>query len=227
MTDSATIEIGPKEIPIWPEGQRYMARGEQVQILRTDFADTAHYHPGLIEYVLKMAAEPEHAKQYGRSLGGIKLYHLDRWDCPEARLLNARALSFFRRALNTREGSVDIAWVNVYRRGDYIVPHSHTRSLVSLVYVIDVGDDDQGTSYSGRFCFVDPRLPDCCLIEEGRMTNPLMPSMNPGTMLMFPSELVHAVNPYDGERPRITASWNINLTAIPGSPLDAFQDADG
>ena len=227
MTDSATIDIGSKQIPIWPEGQPYRIRGEEVQIVRTDFADTADYHPGLIEYVLKKAAEPVNAKQYGRSMGGTKLYHLDQWDCPEAQLLNARALSFFYRALNTDKAAIDIAWVNIYRRGDYIVPHSHTRSLVSLVYVIDLGDGEEGSSYSGRFSFVDPRLPDCCLIEAGRMTNPLMPAMNPGTMLMFPSEVVHAVNPYDGERPRITASWNINLEAIPGSPLDAFREAGG
>lgn len=227
MTDSATIEIGSRQIPVWPEGQRYLARGEEVQILRTDFADTADYHPGLIAWVLDFAAKPENAQQYGRSLGGTKLYHLDRWDCPEARLLNARALSFFRRALNTAQAVIDIAWVNVYRRGDYIVPHSHTRSLVSLVYVIDLGDDEEDAAYSGRFCFVDPRIPDCCLIETGRMTNPLMPSMKPGTMLMFPSELVHAVNPYEGERPRITASWNVNLEAVPGSALDALRDGDG
>ena len=224
MTDSATIAIGSKQIPVWPDGQRYRARGERVQILRTDFADTADYHPGLIAWVLDMAAKPENARQYGRSMGGIKLYHLDQWACPEAQLLNARAVSFFHRALSTDKAAIDIAWINIYRRGDYIVPHSHTRSLVSLVYVLDLGDGEDASSYSGRFSFVDPRLPDCCLIEEGRMTNPLMPAMNPGTMLMFPSELVHTVNPYDGERPRITASWNINLEPVPGSPLDAFRD---
>jgi hypothetical protein len=36
---------------------------------------------------------------------------------------------------------------------------------------------------------------------------------------MFPGSVVHAVNPYRGERPRITLSWNVNENAIEGSPF--------
>jgi predicted 2-oxoglutarate/Fe(II)-dependent dioxygenase YbiX len=43
--------------------------------------------------------------------------------------------------------------------------------------------------------------------------------MTAGTMIIFPSQLVHAVNPYTGKRPHITLSWNINKNALPGSPL--------
>ncbi|MGF1609810.1 MAG: putative 2OG-Fe(II) oxygenase [Kiloniellales bacterium] len=218
-----SIQVGARPIPVWPEGQQFKVRGREVRILRTSFADTADYHPGLIARVLAMAQEPRHAAQYGRSLGGTKLYHLDQWDCQEARLLNARALSFCRAALGMTEPVVDIAWVNVYRKGDYIVPHSHTRSAFSLVYFLDEGDPDPEDPNAGRFCFVDPRLPDCCLIEEARMTNPLMPTTKPGTLLLFPSHLVHSVNPYGGAQPRITASWNINSQVIAGSPLDAFR----
>ena len=50
------------------------------------------------------------------------------------------------------------------------------------------------------------------------MTAPFLPGMTAGTMIIFPSQLVHAVNPYTGKRPRITLSWNINKNALPGSP---------
>jgi hypothetical protein len=43
--------------------------------------------------------------------------------------------------------------------------------------------------------------------------------MPPGTMIAFPSTLVHCVNPYTGDRPCITLSWNIDKDVIPGSPL--------
>lgn len=221
------VQVGSQQIEVWPAGQSFKARGQDVRILRTTFADTGAYHPGLSAFVLAMADDPQHAGQYGRSLGGTKLYHLDRWDCPEARLLHGRALAFCRHALHLNDPAVDIAWVNVYRRGDYIVPHAHTRSTFSLVYFLEEGDRDPDDGNAGRFSFVDPRFPDCCLIEEGRMTNPLMPNTPPGTMLLFPSHLVHAVNPYGGERPRITASWNINSRPIAGSPLDAFRSAQG
>jgi len=40
-----------------------------------------------------------------------------------------------------------------------------------------------------------------------------------GDMILFPGAIVHAVNPYDGKRPRLTLSWNINKQAVPGPPL--------
>ncbi len=219
---SEVIEIGARPLAVWPEGQKILSRDPQNTILRTRFADTEAYHPALIAQVLERAADPRYSGQYGRSLGGIKLYHLDRWDSEEARLLNARAEAFYRTASGGGQAVIDIAWVNVYRKGDYILPHSHTRSTVSLVYCLDPGEDDPEDDNAGRFCFVDPRYPECCQIEEQRMTNPLKPDLAPGTMLMFPSELVHCVNPYGGSRPRITVSWNINSVELPGSALSPF-----
>ena len=168
-----------------------------------------------------MARDPRFSGQYGRALGGTKLYHVDRWECPEARLLHARAVAFFKRAMASDQAACDMAWANVYREGDYIVAHSHTRSMASVVYFLEPGDGDPRDSNSGMFSFVDPRLKDCCLVEPDAMTNPLYPPMKPGTMLLFPSYLVHAVNPYGGKAPRITLSWNMNFQPLPGSPLDA------
>lgn len=55
------------------------------------------------------------------------------------------------------------------------------------------------------------------------MTTPFFPGIAAGTMLIFPSQLVHTVNPYTGARPRITLSWNINKHILPGSPLPANE----
>jgi hypothetical protein len=43
-----------------------------------------------------------------------------------------------------------------------------------------------------------------------------MPGLRAGTMIIFPGQAVHCVNPYAGTRPRITLSWNINTMAVPG-----------
>ena len=51
------------------------------------------------------------------------------------------------------------------------------------------------------------------------MTTPCAPLHREGTLIMFPGQLVHTVTPYHGETPRITLSWNINKTAIAGSPI--------
>lgn len=58
------------------------------------------------------------------------------------------------------------------------------------------------------------------------MTTPFFPGMVAGTMLIFPSQLVHTVNPYAGMRPRITLSWNINKNLLPGTPLPVNTGSD-
>jgi hypothetical protein len=35
-------------------------------------------------------------------------------------------------------------------------------------------------------------------------------------MIIFPSQLMHYVNPYTGDTPRITLSWNISTEKIAG-----------
>jgi hypothetical protein len=132
----------------------------------------------------------------------------------------------FRKVLECEHAVVDLSWANVYRNGDYCLPHSHLRSTASVVYCLDPGDEDPDDSQSGRFCFVDPRLRNCCQDQEGCMTAPFFPGMAAGTMLIFPSQLVHTVNPYAGMRPRITLSWNINKHALPGSALPASAESD-
>ena len=199
------------------------ARGSEAKIYRTTFKDTADYHPGLIAAILRRAEEPRNKAQYSRSLGGTKLYYLDRWEDEEVRLINARALAFYREAVGSDQAVIDIAWANIYGKGDYIMPHSHTRAAASLVYCVDQGDPDELDPNGGLLCFVDPRFPDCCQIEPHHMTNPLKPTLVPGAMLLFPGQMVHFVTPYGGGRPRITLAWNINQQAIPGSPLEPFE----
>jgi hypothetical protein len=69
-------------------------------------------------------------------------------------------------------------------------------------------------------------MESCCPDEPGRVTSALLPDMAPGMMILFPSQLMHYVNPYSGETPRITLSWNISSEKKPGSPnpqLDAMR----
>jgi hypothetical protein len=120
--------------------------------------------------------------------------------------------------LNCSHGFVDDCWANVYRNGDYCMPHSHLRSVASVVYMVDLGDEDPAHPLSGRFYFADPRLHISCETERDRMTRLVIPDLKAGSMIVFPGAMVHAVNPYTGQRPRITMSWNITQEALPGSP---------
>jgi hypothetical protein len=55
------------------------------------------------------------------------------------------------------------------------------------------------------------------------MTQILTPEIDAGSLLIFPSDYIHSVNPYNGERPRVTMSWNINRQKVPGDPADGWR----
>lgn len=207
-----------QRLPVWPAEQKIETRGDPA-IHVTTFGDAGAYHKGLIANILKLEIDPSYGKEYFRAAGGTKIHHVDRWGFAEANLINGRAIALFKRVWATDEAVVDLSWANVYREGDYAMAHAHTRSTASVVYFLDAGDDDPEDPAGGRFCFVDPRLACCCQEEPGMMTSPYLPRMTSGTMIIFPSHLVHCVNPYNGTRPRITIAWNINRHVIPGSPL--------
>jgi len=50
-----------------------------------------------------------------------------------------------------------------------------------------------------------------------------MPTMTPGTMIIFASDYLHRVNPYRGQWPCIRLSWNITLERLAGRPGDRWM----
>lgn len=213
-----SIALGLESVDIWPADQRLESLGHPT-IVGTRFTDVDAYHPRLIARILELERHKGSRRRYFQGACGTKVHHIERWGCSEADLIYARARELFRRALQAKEAVVDLSWASVYRSGDYCMAHSHRRSTASVVYCLDAGTDDPGDSVNGRFCFVDPRLECCCQEREAFMTTPFLPDLSAGTMIIFPSQLVHAVNPYTGTRPRITLSWNLNQQALPGEAL--------
>ena len=211
--------INGHDVPLWPEGQEIRALDEKGLVLRTDFADADILNEGLRAEIEKRLSDPKISQQRNRSLGGNKLYRVEDWDTPAARILNARACALFKHALKRDNAAIDMAWANVYGKGDYVMAHSHIRSKGSVVYMMDEGEKVEDDPLSGLFSIIDPRFGPCCKIAEHHMTNPFSPKLTAGAMIVFPSSLVHAVNPYGGVRPRITFSWNINERELEGDTL--------
>lgn len=218
VAEADAVTIGSTAIPVWPVGQQVRS-AIHPQIFVTFFADAAAVHGGLIRRIHELERDRRLASAPVPAFGGTKVYHLERWDCPEAELLEARALVFSQHLLKNDSAVVDLSWANIYRNGDYSMPHSHERTTASIVYSVDPGDGGTADSYAGQLMFVDPRVDACCGIRAGSVTTPQLPLMAPGTMILFPSPFVHCVNPYRGRRPRITIAWNIDRDIIPGSPL--------
>jgi len=225
MTDSLeqhwnrrTVDIRGRGMPVWPRGQK-IRRLKDSLVLMTRFTDVPRYHAELSRKVLEMERKSRYKVDYEPGGCGIKIFHLDRWRCAEAELIHLRALAFFSQVFKCPDPVADVSMANIYRNGEYCMPHSHIRTRASLVYSLDCGEPDPSHGRSGRLCFVDPRMKVCCQLEPERMTSPLVPDMQAGTLLMFPSEVMHCVTPYTGRSPRITLAWNIDSRAIPGDAI--------
>lgn len=105
------------------------------------------------------------------------------------------------------------SWASVSRKYEYLAGHSHIDCIASVVYMLDPGNaNKENNMLDGRFAITDPRVPGCCNIEEGCVTMEVAPDMNAGSMIIFPSQLVHHVHPYTGDAPRITLAWNFKLS---------------
>lgn len=217
-----TVRLHGTEMPVWPPGQ-------QVKLLPppdmgiVNFADRGEYHPALTAAILKMEKDPRLHDPRVAGGCGAKVRNPHQWGIPEADLIHARAMTLAAKAFGVDSVVVDNCWANVYRKGDYCMPHSHLRATASLIYMLEPGemaaDDDPG----GRLFFCDPRIPACCDHEDGRVTRLYMPSMEAGSLILFPALFIHAVNPYGSERPRITMSWNVSLNRLPGDPADGWK----
>jgi hypothetical protein len=131
---------GTKAIDVWPAGQKIETLVREPTILVTTFTDTADYHPALSEGILGQEGHPGYSHRL--TMGGTKIKHLERWGLPAADLIHRRALTFFTQATgNPNPLIVDLVWANVSRQHEYLGPHSHTRAIGSIVYMVQPGDD--------------------------------------------------------------------------------------
>jgi hypothetical protein len=218
----ATIAVGDAELATWPEGQGVAPLSARLMALAT-FADSASYHPELIRAALAAEQDPRFRDTIFKGGCGIKVRKIPEWNAPAAALIHARALLLAHHTLSRRAVFADDTWASVYREGDYCMPHSHLRANVSIVYMLDPGDENPDDPLAGRLCFADPRIDACCPHEAGRVTQHLMPTLVPGSMVIFASDYLHSVNPYHGRRPRITLSWNITLEKLAGRPGEGWM----
>jgi len=214
-----TVDVNGERVEVWPSNQRAVPYvNTETNIHSTIFEGPARFNENLAKAILNLEDDSPFLIKLMRGGCGTKIDQIDRWGVPEADLIHARAISFFVDGLGFDQAVVDQCWANIYRKGDYCMPHSHIRSRIGIVYLVDPGDDNPDSPMDGKFYFCDPRVQTACDLQEHCLTRILMPNLTPGAMISFPGMMVHGVNPYTGERPRITLSWNINRLAVPGKP---------
>lgn len=132
-------------------------------------------------------------------------------------------------AIDTPNGLIEAAfdwrvnaWVNVNPPGASNALHGHPGAYWSAVYYVD--DGGAGVDDGGELYFQDPRgvLPamhdpllrfrvEGCL--SAGFTESIRPE--PGMLVVFPAWLLHAVDPFRGDRPRVSIAFNF------GAPMHA------
>jgi len=216
---ASLVGAGHLNLRIWPENQRMQELGDP-RILGTQFPDISLFHDSAIALVTRAAAD---LAPNIRGYGGRKVRDAATWGSPELTLLNWRALYLFCATRGVQSAHVVDRWINFMEHDDYSSAHCHFESDAAIVYSLDPGDPNPQRPASGRLEIIDSRIPICCPRRPERPTRKIAPEMLPGTMIVFPAEFIHLVNPYDGFRPRITVAWNISAGTPPPDLPDLTQ----
>ncbi|MFF7708873.1 TIGR02466 family protein [Pseudomonas sp. NPDC007930] len=112
------------------------------------------------------------------------------------------------------------AWANVNRAGDANALHGHPGCFWSGVYWVDDGGCGEDPALGGQLEFVDPRglmpsayNPQLRMRIQGCLTAGYCSHVAPrsGTLLMFPSWLLHRVVPHTSARARISVAFNFGV----------------
>ena len=106
-----------------------------------------------------------------------------------------------------------VSWANINRDGCYNVIHNHPGNHWSGVYYVSLGDPDPSVQWNGAIEFYDPRGGAAAMPVPGfnfGFSSAVTPA--PGTMIVFPSWLMHSVHPYRGPGVRITIALNATIT---------------
>ena len=100
--------------------------------------------------------------------------------------------------LKSKKPVVESWWVNVNKKGDWNLIHTHPNCDLSLVWYLTDGD----------ICFDNPNshnrleVGDCSVWESKNKK---------GDVVVFPADLKHFVNPNQKDEDRMSLAFNINL----------------
>ena len=112
-------------------------------------------------------------------------------------------------------------WININRKGASNVPHTHAASFLAATYYIKT------PPLCGDLCFYNPRSPILFSLKWSRYTNEnssiwkVGPKV--GKLIIFPSDLLHGVEPNQSDEPRISLSFNININQKGRSETSSYE----
>lgn len=105
---------------------------------------------------------------------------------------------------NSDNLKIDNCWANISYPGDYIFPHNHNGSMISGVYYIKCSIDEKI-----KFFNTPSMLPDPDIWNQNNYQY-CEYSCIPGSILIFPSDLIHGVEKQICQE-KISISFNVSL----------------
>ena len=167
-----------------------------------------HYSTSPPEYAVEWALDYEKRNPVSAKISNIGGYQSETSE-------NFLEIPFFE---TIRDGLQDLPefiflnwWLNINRKGDYNVTHTHPSSYLSGVYSI--------TGNHGSLILINPLSHTRDIFEthfgwndcEQTNSNTYRVKAMPGDITIFPSDVPHRVNPNMGDTPRISLSFNIGF----------------
>lgn len=221
MVTNGKVALGPTSVDVWPKG--VVLQHIDPLLCVVVFPDNdrllSMLEPRLLE-AERSFRDVEGAEERWIGSGGAKIRDVGDWNCPAVSLLNQRAKAAFQKITGAGSAYIDDCWANVSRKGEYLGPHGHRRTEVSVVYHLRPPEEADRAVFNGALGISDPRVQRCCPTMKGLVTSQVYPPLDPGTMILFPSFVTHYVTPHMGDGHRISIAWNIHREAIPGRPED-------
>lgn len=97
------------------------------------------------------------------------------------------------------------AWFNLYKKHDFQEPHVHPNSSISAIYVLTCPKNGARIFFNSP---VNNMYYVKKTVEKQEMADQIICSSVPGSLLIFPSYLNHAVELHDSNELRVTFSYN-------------------
>ena len=98
---------------------------------------------------------------------------------------------------------LDEPWINYQKANDFNPSHYHPAAFSYIIYV-DIPSDIRKESFEG------PPTSLRGIIEFSYNNSQYMISPKTGDMILFPSEIYHAVNPFSSDVTRVSVAGNIH-----------------
>lgn len=104
-------------------------------------------------------------------------------------------------------------WININRKGDYNMMHNHPLSVMSGVLWVKTPEKCGSLRFESPHSFTQHLLLNNVDSEVAKEQNYYSEyTFNPkeGTMILFPSDLLHGVEPNESDEDRISIAFNLN-----------------